>query len=48
MTSVLTFFTCRIMSDEHNNLNYEFDDKRYSILSQSEDKEEPMEQEEAE
>ena len=36
------------MSDEHNNLNYEFDNQRDSILNQYEDQEEPMEQEDAE
>ena len=41
-TSVPTFFTCRIMLDEHNNLDYEFDNQRDSILDQSEDQEEPM------
>ena len=47
LTSVPTFFTCMIMSDEHNNLNYKFDNQGDSILNQSEDQDEPMEQEEA-
>ena len=34
---VPTFFIYRIMSDEHDNLNYEFDDHGDYILDQSED-----------
>ena len=41
LTSVPTFFIYRIMSDEHNNLDYEFDNQGDSLLEQ----EEPMEQE---
>ena len=36
-----------IMSDEHNHLDYEFDDQGDSILDQSEDQEEQIEQGEA-
>ena len=35
------------MSDEHNNLDYEYNDQGDKLLNQSEDQEEPMEQEEA-
>ena len=44
LTSVPTFFTFRIMSEEHDNLDYECDDQGDFILDQSEDPEEPMEQ----
>ena len=36
------------MSDEYNNLNFEYDNQGDSILDQSEDQEEPMEQKVAE
>ena len=43
LTSVPTFFINRIMSEEHNNLYYEFDDQGDLLLDMSEDQEEPME-----
>ena len=42
LTSVPTFFICRIMSDEHNLLEYECGDQGDTLLNQSEDLEEPM------
>ena len=47
LTSVPTFFTFRIMSDEHDNLDFECEDQGDSLLDPSEDQEESMEQKEA-
>ena len=41
LTSVIIY---TIMSDEHNNLDYEYNDQGDELLNQSEDQEEPMEQ----
>ena len=41
LTSVIIYM---IMSDEHNNLDYEYNDQGDELLNQSEDQEEPMEQ----
>ena len=47
LTSAPTFFTLRIISDKHDNLNFECDNQWESRLDQSKDQEEPIEQEEA-
>ena len=47
-TSFPTFFTIRIMSDKIDNLDFECDNQGDSLLDQSEDQEEPIEQEVAE
>ena len=41
LTSVIIY---TIMSDELNNLDYEYNDQGDELLNQSEDQEEPMEQ----
>ena len=47
LTSVPTFLICRIMSDDHNLLDYKCEVQGEELLNQSGDLEEPMEQEDA-
>ena len=42
--SLTSVFIYTIMLDEHNNLDYEYNDQGDELLNQSEDQEEPMEQ----